>query len=220
MIKSIVNSILALFMLMVSVSANSAIVYQADDRYIDHGIGGTFTPAAPYADFNKEWWAYEAGAFQNTVIGSTGMSGSGSTYAGFDAAGYGADANSVFSVSFEVDQLTDFSLTGSLDSNLYDSYVSVSLMENGVSLFSMDSNDLIDFYSPGVMLTPFSYAGQFDAGNRYQLILSSYSFDSDYYSEEWKFDLATTSVVPVPAALWLFGSGFILLAGVMKRKKV
>jgi len=122
------------------------------------------------------------------------MSGRGSTYAGFDAGNYGASASSIFSISFEVDQLTDFSLTGSLDSNLFDTY------------------------NPDSMLTPFSYAGQFNTGNSYQLILSSSSYNLDYYSEEWKFKLETTSAIPVPAAFWLFGSGLILLAGVVKRK--
>lgn len=214
MMKSKVKYLISISLLAATFSANSAIIYQADDRYINHGQGGTFTPSVDYADFVDDYWAWETGAFQNTSVNSTGMSGSGSTYAGLDATNYGYDSTSVFSVSFGVDELTDFSLNGSLDTLGYsDSFLSVTLKENGLELFALDSYDLI---SDGV--NQFSYSGQFNAGSDYQLILSSQSYNSDYYSEEWKFNLQTTSVVPVPAAVWLFGSGLIALVGFSRKR--
>jgi hypothetical protein len=195
-------------------AANADLIYLDDNRYINHSIGGTYTPSTPYADFDKNWWAYEAGALQNSVISNTAMSGSGSTYAGFDAMDYGADGTSRFDVSFGVDQLTDFSLTGSLDTIGYsDGNLYVSLLENGTEIFGRDMWSLAA-NGPD----PFSFAGQFSTGNTYQLILQSNTYGSDYYDETWAFNLTTVSAVPVPAAVWLFASGLFSLFMLTKRK--
>lgn len=202
-------------LLFVVTSANSAIVYQADGRYISHTLGGTYGPATAYADFNDDWWAWEAGAFQTSTLTSTGMSGNGSTYAGYDAMYYGAEATSVFSVTFTVDQLTNFSLTGFLDSGLWGgSDLSASLVENGTEIFGIPDIWSLALYGEN----PFTFDGQFVAGNVYELMFSSHSYESDYYNETWQFDL-TTSAVPVPAAVWLFGSGLLGLVGIAKRRK-
>lgn len=197
-------------------NASSAIVYQSDNRYIDHtkATGGPFTPATPYADFNENWWAFEAGAFQTTTVNATSMSGSGYTYAGSDAMLYGAEGTSKFSVNFGVDELTDFSLTGSLDSALFGgSTLYVSLLQDGIKIFGFDT---WDFLVDGV--NPFNYSGQFSVGSNYELVLFSSTYDSYYYNEKWQFNLATTPAVPVPAAVWLFGSGLLGLVGVARRK--
>ena len=195
-------------------AANADLIYLDDNRYINHTRGGTYTPSAPLADFNESWWAYEAGAFQNSVISSTGMSGSGSTYAGFDAMNYGADGISRFDVSFSVDQLTDFSLSGSLDTVGYsDGNLFVSLLENGTEIFGLDIWSLT-----GNGPNPFDFSGQFSTGNTYQLILQSNTYDSDYYNETWAFNLTTVSAVPVPAAAWLFTSGLLSLFMLTRRK--
>jgi len=194
-------------------SASADIIYQSDDRYINHGIGGTFTPTTPYADFVDDWWAYEAGAFQNSSMSATSMSGSGWSYAGFDAMNYGADGTSVFSTRFGVDELTDFSFSGSLDTGFYGGYMYVTLTEDGTDIFTLNSDDLsID----GV--NPFSYNGQFSVGSEYQLTLSSYADDTNYYDEKWIFELNTVSAVPIPSAIWLFGSGLLTLIGFSRRK--
>lgn len=212
--KKNIGFILFLSLLCGVTNANSAIVYQSDDRYINHSLGGTYTPVSPYATFNDDWWAYEAGAFQNTSVTSSTMSGSGSTYAGYDAQFYGAEATSVFSITFSVDQLTDFSLTGNLDTDWWGgSDLYVSLKENGTEIFGIGIWDLFD-----TGINPFSFDGQFATGNTYQLSLGSYSYDSNYYFEAWDFNL-TTSPVPVPAAAWLFASGLLGLIGIAKRKR-
>lgn len=213
MINIATKNIVGVSLLCAVSSASADIVYQSDDRYIDHGIGGTFTPTAPYADFVDDWWAFEAGAFQNSSMSATSMSGSGWTYAGFDALNYGADGTSVFSTSFGVDELTDFSLSGSLDTGFYGGYMYVTLTEDGTEIFTLNSYDLsIDG------INPFAYDGQFLVGSEYQLILSSYADDTNYYDEKWTFELNTVSAVPVPAAIWLFGSGLLTLIGFSRRK--
>jgi len=214
MIHTAIKSILGMTLLGLTANACADIIYQSDDRYIQHGVGGTFTPTTPYAAFVDDWWAYEAGAFQNSNMSATGMSGSGWTYAGFDAMNYGADAKSVFSTRFAVDELTNFSLSGSLDTGFWGGYMSVSLVKNGAEIFSFNTWDLLN---NGI--SPFSLNGQFVVGNNYQLTLSSYADDTNYYNEKWDFKLNTVSAVPVPAAVWLFGSGLLTLAGLSRRKK-
>ncbi|MBU1193092.1 MAG: VPLPA-CTERM sorting domain-containing protein [Gammaproteobacteria bacterium] len=197
-------------------NAQAAIVYLSDDRYIDHTMNGAgpITPSPAYSDFNVNWWAWEAGAFQNTTLTSGTMSGNGSTYAGYDAQSYGAEATSVFSVTFSVDQLTDFSLTGFLDTNWYfGSQLYMNLSENGTSMYGYTDSDALN-----LGINPFSFDGQFAQGNIYQLYLYSFSSESDYYYETWDFDLTTSPAVPVPAAAWLFVSGLAGLIGVAKRR--
>lgn len=211
------RSAIAFSMLMgMAYNAHAAIVYISDGRYINHTMNasGPITPSPAYSDFNVDWWAWEAGAFQNTTLTNSTMSGNGSTYAGYDAMLYGAEATSVFSVTFSVDQLTDFSLAGSLDTNWYfGSQLYMELRENGASMFSYTDSDALD---TGV--NPFGFNGQFVQGNTYQLYLYSFSSESDYYYETWDFDLTTSPAVPVPAAAWLFASGLAGLVGISKRR--
>jgi len=44
-------------------------------------------------------------------------------------------------------------------------------------------------------------------------------FANTAYSEVWSVSFTETSAVPVPAAVWLFGSGLVGLAGVARRRK-
>ena len=45
------------------------------------------------------------------------------------------------------------------------------------------------------------------------------AFDGTPYTEKFNIQLNGTSAVPVPAAVWLFGSGLVGLVGVARRKK-
>lgn len=64
----------------------------------------------------------------------------------------------------------------------------------------------------------------------YMTLVSSGSFgsewgtalaDGDYYIEAWQVQvLSSVATVPVPAAVWLFGSGMVGLIGIAKRKKI
>ena len=198
------------------VNADAAIVYQSDGRYIHHSMGGTFTPTASYANFNIDWWAWEAGAAQQSMLQSQWMQGNGSAYMGFDAAAeYGIQTASVFSVDFTVDQLTDFILTGSLStggaggSELY-----ATLSENGTEIFRFDGNNIANIGD-----NPFSTNGQFIAGSTYRLVLVSDAYwDTGYYPEAWQFDLTTTGEVPLPAAAWLLAVGLMGVLRVARRR--
>jgi len=45
------------------------------------------------------------------------------------------------------------------------------------------------------------------------------TFDQGTYYEVWSVDITPATVIPVPAAVWLFGSGLLGLVGVARRKK-
>ena len=55
-------------------------------------------------------------------------------------------------------------------------------------------------------------------------IFASNDFGSEYFggarwlSDGTGYELVSTSVVPIPAAVWLFGSGLLGLIGVARRK--
>ena len=70
-------------------------------------------------------------------------------------------------------------------------------------------------------------------------VLSNYSFDGTTYTLDYYWDYSyngfatlgglqvkeyhlhlTGTVVPIPAAVWLFGTGFIALVGLARRKRV
>ena len=103
-------------LLFVSLNAAASIVYVTDARYTRH-IATTErlqTPSVPFGAFNSDVFGHEAGTYQNSSMDSTSITGAGSTYAGSDASHYGASGRSVFDVTFTVDQLTNFSLSGVL----------------------------------------------------------------------------------------------------------
>lgn len=214
-ITNVLSATLVLTLLMVSSQSYSAIVYQLDNRYTSHTMTylGTVTPSSPFADFNSSNWAFEAGAFQTSQLTSGTMSGTGSTYAGYDAMNYGAEATSVFDVTFTVDQTSHFVLGGYIDVTGL-SQVTVNLLENGVNIFSLSA------YDPAVLWyeqSPFEFSSIFSEGNSYQLVLYSHTYDSEYYDETWSFDVQV-SAVPLPAAAWLFIAGLVSIAGVARQR--
>lgn len=74
-------------------------------------------------------------------------------------------------------------------------------------------------------LTGIPVTGNDDAGFSGQLIAAGnmgadwFGFEGTQYSERYELDIINTSVVPIPAAMWLFGSGLLVLTGISRRKK-
>jgi len=112
------------------------------------------------------------------------------------------------------------------------------------SLFNLDSIDLTFLYKdPKIVVKPstvtfnaYDSSDQLIAAEAITLIdhtwvtyVFSAEFDNAAYVEwdsltyPWtihQFDNVTISAVPIPAAVWLFGSGLLGLIGVSRRKKV
>ena len=198
---------LSAVLLFVSLNAAASIVYVTDARYtiLYTTTEHLQTPSVPFGAFNSNMWGFEAGTYQNSSMNSTSITGAGSTYAGLDASHYGASGRSVFDVTFTVDQLTNFSLSGALTTT-YAEVVSATLLANGTAIFSAEPYD-----------GAFSLDGQFSTDTQYQLIMVSATTFSDYLNEGWDFNLTTTPV-PVPGALWLLGSGILGLFGIMRKR--
>ena len=66
------------------------------------------------------------------------------------------------------------------------------------------------FYEPG----PFGYVWGFDMGTGFQG-----SYNSDGFSYGWAVRDGDVAVVPVPAAVWLLGSGLIGLLGIAQQRR-
>lgn len=185
-------------------TAQAALIYQADERFVDHTLGEKITPSEPFAYFSDDWWGWEAGAFQTSSMGDYSITGEGWTYAGQDAYDhYGAQGTSAFSITFGVDTTTDFSLTGNVDAQWTEVYVR--LLEDSKLVF--DSLDMLDEAGN------FAHSGLLSAGKTYQLLAYSSADFSDYYEEKWQFSL---TAVPLPSAIWLLGSGLLGLLGMRK----
>jgi len=110
---------------------------------------------------------------------------------------------------FDIDYAYDFG--GAFDSwiELYDS--------NGLLLASNDDS----FIEAGSFHGFDSFLGQeLDLGEMYYLAVGSYSGLSDIpFGANYTLHISqSVSAVPVPAAVWLFGSGLIALAGLVRRK--
>lgn len=113
--KKIFSSLLCIFSLMAaSIDVKAHITYLTDSRSTSHTLLGTNISLAAFADLTDTNWAWEAGTHQTSSLTSTGMSGLGWTYAGYDAMIYGVEVSSDFRVTSGVDELTDFSLDGYL----------------------------------------------------------------------------------------------------------
>ena len=218
-IKSIVRTscVYAALFLMVCINSNaySSIIYISDNRFIDHSLnaGGPITPSGAFSDFSSSLVFGDVAAFQDTALTSNTMSGNGTTYARSNGI---AQANSDFSITFTVDELTDFSLSGSIETHWFlDSSVGVSLQIDGIAtnFFSFTDSDV---FNEGV--STFNFDGQFLLDNTYTLDLWSYAGESGEFDQDWIFNLNTTSAVPVPASAWLMASGLLGLIGVARKR--
>jgi len=212
---------LCLFSLFVlSINVQAALIYQIDNRYTNQTHPsivpyGMVTPDSPFADFYDNRFL-EAGAFQSSALTSSTMTGTGSSSGTQDSFLASAFGSSIFDITFTVDELTNYSLNGYLDTDFDVGILSVSLFENGVNIFAYEVWD-----TSIIGINPYSHSGQFVTGNTYQLVaVSDLSDLANGYTEEWQFDLQTTSAVPVPGAVWLFVSGLSGFVAISRRNRV
>lgn len=115
-----------------------------------------------------------------------------------------------------------FNQTGSEMGNLYYNVLGgpdypYSLLSVHNSNFDLFSNIMGYEYWTSTADTDVNYAWYFDVSTGYQ---SYYSRTiNDYAWAVHSGNVGSASVVPVPAAVWLFGSGLLGLVGMARRKK-
>ena len=191
--------------------------YTQDRRYIfslsNNGAGisssATTYPSAPYADM--------AVPGQTSTLGPNGFSatGSGSAYSNFAS----ARSESAFDISFSVANSMTMTLSGMLQGNdtLYGSGNASIFLYRGDNL--LPANQL---YGNGVQAqfgyqsADISYATLLSAGE-YRLVATA----NPYYQQATSgFSVnASFTPVPVPAAVWLFGSGLLGLIGMTGKRR-
>jgi hypothetical protein len=211
---------LCLLLALGSGQSYAAVTYLNDNRQVNISgddpnlavYNGVFTPATPFADF--------AHSNQTSSLTSTGFTASGSGYAYSDY--YYSYTESLFDVSFNLSTESSIDLTGYLygmDENFGSGDASISLYSGtstsaGSLLFSSSvsavSNGIEEIFPAfNDILAAGDYRIVAIANPYFQIANSSFSLQADF----------TPTVVPVPAAVWLFGSGLFALAGLAKRKK-
>jgi len=103
----------------------------------------------------------------------------------------------------------DAFLGGVLDVDLYDF---------GGGLFAPSLGDTFDFLTAETIMGEFDLLSLMGLGNGLGWQLD-YLYDEIGTTDVARLTIVEVSAVPVPAAVWLFGSGLIGLAGIARRKK-
>lgn len=227
--KSIQGNLSRFFLLLMFFNiapAHAALVYLEDKRKIefreangDYGeVLSSVNPSSSFADFT---YVGDPMPFNATQL--TGQSSS-LTSAGFAATGAGSAVSdpallatrALFDVTFRLTTESMFTLTGSLfgrqdNDGSGDGAVSVIDVGNNVALYRNDVAGPFSYSDPVVffeaVLTPGDYRIRADANPFFSVASSSFSIQGN----------VTPTTVPVPAAIWLFCSGFLVIAGIRRR---
>jgi len=208
-------SIIILCVMGFSSQVFAAIIYTDDSRRVENaggdGEGGSYSdtilPNAPYADMNVSG--------QTSALGGNGFSASGSGWAYSDF-GWGSSW-SYFDVSFTLTTESEFTLTGLLTGEDYN-YGSG---DASIELFDISGDNLL--YSNSVSAYGFGYEEavlNFDSilsAGDYRILVSAEPYFQDAASS-YRINATVVSAVPVPAAVWLFGSGLIGLIAMARRR--
>jgi len=214
-------------LIIMSGSVNASIVYTEDNRTVQHrydnyrftelSYNNTYTPSTMEDDFVVDG--------QHSYLTPTGFyaNGSGDMY-NPGTSEYSHDS-SIFDISFTLTTESNLLLTGSLvsGSNSYGNY-------GGGTFFSLYNEDALmyrestlyiniipnEYHNPTASLLFESTLGPGNYRAVANTNLESWGGGSGEYEILANF---APAAVPVPAAVWLFGSGLISLVGLARRKK-
>jgi hypothetical protein len=91
---------------------------------------------------------------------------------------------------------------------------------NGQTTF-VSSNQMVIGNDQRVYFNSFSDSTlfAFDSINAISIDISQSSFASDFVFDSFEVDVLPPPPIPIPAAIWLFGTGLVGLVGMSKRKK-
>lgn len=158
---------------------------------------------------------------QNTMISSNVISSSASAFA--TVLGDSSPVmivQSLFQFTFTVDVSTEILLTGGVFDgpstvDKYD-YAVLHLKKGAATIFSVTEGEPQHSFPGNTNPEDFSYSVILDPNYTYSLVsrISAQSLNGTIQTAGSSF---TLTAVPVPAAFWLFGTGFIALIGLKKR---
>ena len=197
------------------------VTLEQDSRKVSISATGSpysqITPASFGADFDYENYSgtlYHHSTVPQAVDPQTyEFSYSGRSVSACDSYDYslgcvgGYETSSIYLVTLNVDQDAYLNLSGvfSLDASVFPqnalAYHRVTITENGGSYFSFEEQ------SDNADLISFNETINLNAGNTYQLFIRTNFSEGDTYRYYAEADFGgTITTVPVPAAIWLFGS--------------
>lgn len=160
-----------------------------------------------YANITDDLTAPVAGSYASyQVTGSQSGSVAGSVIGGDSS----SDANFFQDLDFTVDQAVNFTFTGSLDAGTgsCDGIASVSMSSNFMTNVSASCGDGLQLLNNSGVLAAGTYSLDMD------VFLEGSDFTEDYGNTDFTL---TLTAVPVPAAVWLFGSALCLLVWTKRR---
>ena len=180
-------------------------------------------------DLSLEDASANATAQQSSQISTTSISASGAATASAETTAFdpffftsaNANGNTNLSVDFQVDAPQLFDLSGVVSSSVFSGFT---FGQANVSLRSQDGSFNISFSTPfsDDNTTPFDLSGTLFP-NIYTLSanadIGANAFGEEAVSGSADFSLDfNVTAVPLPAAVWLFGSGLLGLIGIARRK--
>jgi hypothetical protein len=191
-----------------AVSGALAILPVQDDRSIavaylsNPGANVSAVPSPPFSDFDEFVGGVGiANASQTSTIGATGISGSSQT--GVDGSGDGSGA-SVFDLTFRVDEVVGYALTGLVSTEL-ESDAYVALLGPSGALYE-------PALTPGGAEDSLSDSGTLNPGVDYRLVISSSHPDGmSLQATQWTFGFDITAV-PEPTTGLLCALGLLGVA--------
>jgi hypothetical protein len=162
------------------------------------GVGSAQAALLNFTLTGDVWWSAEANDFVQVVgtFNDDALTGGTGVISFMPGNLYG----NTFVVTVGDITFTPDERIGVSDPRLYMTAGSIDLAAGGFTFYATDTDTLVTFNS---------YFSDFDGDD---------AFGDLMYYGEWDAGSFTTTVVPVPAAVWLLGSGLLGLVGIARRK--